>query len=120
MHVYSMHAYYRRLGGIRQTNRLVGGGRTPGWRPEAVCYNEAARRENGGTMRVLMTTDAVGGVWTYGLTLARALAARGVRVALAAVGPAPSAAQVAQAETAGLPLAVFPCRLEWQEGSGPD
>lgn len=71
-------------------------------------------------MRVLMTTDAVGGVWTYSLTLARGLAARGVRVALAAVGPAPSAAQVAQAEAAGLPLAVFPCRLEWQEGSGPD
>lgn len=71
-------------------------------------------------MRVLMTTDAVGGVWTYSLTLARALAARGVEVALAVVGPEPSPAQVAQAGAAGLPLAVYPCRLEWQEGSGPD
>lgn len=71
-------------------------------------------------MRVLMTTDAVGGVWTYSLTLARALRARGVAVALAAVGPEPSPAQVAQAGAAGLPLTVNPCRLEWQEGSGPD
>jgi glycosyltransferase involved in cell wall biosynthesis len=67
-----------------------------------------------------MTTDAVGGVWTYSLTLARALAARGVEVALAAIGPEPSAGQVAQARAAGLALTVYPCRLEWQEGSGPD
>ena len=47
-------------------------------------------------MHVLMTTDAVGGVWTYSLTLARALGARGVGVTLAVVGPEPSAAQVAE------------------------
>ncbi len=67
-----------------------------------------------------MTTDAVGGVWTYSLTLARALAARGVAVTLAVVGPEPSAAQVAEAQAAGLLLRVLPSRLEWQEDSGPD
>ncbi|HEX8375447.1 MAG TPA: hypothetical protein VF606_09745, partial [Geminicoccaceae bacterium] len=38
---------------------------------------------------VLMTTDAVGGVWTYSLDLAAALATRGVRTTLAVLGPAP-------------------------------
>jgi glycosyltransferase involved in cell wall biosynthesis len=42
---------------------------------------------------VLMTADTVGGVWQYALELAAALAERGVRVALAAMGPAVSASQ---------------------------
>lgn len=40
--------------------------------------------------RVLMTADAVGGVWHYACDLAGALAARGVAVTLAVLGPAPS------------------------------
>ncbi len=71
-------------------------------------------------MHVLMTTDAVGGVWTYSLTLARGWAARGVAVTLAGVGPEPSTAQVGEAHAAGLPLLVCTSRLEWQEDSGPD
>ncbi|MES2712372.1 MAG: glycosyltransferase family 4 protein [Pseudomonadota bacterium] len=63
-------------------------------------------------LRVLMTTDAVGGVWTYALHLARGLAARGVATHMAVTGPMPSAAQVAQARRipaltlhdAGVPL----------------
>lgn len=47
--------------------------------------------------RLLMTADAVGGVWTYALDLAEGLAARGVRVVLAVMGPAPSPAQRASA-----------------------
>ena len=35
--------------------------------------------------RVLMTTDAVGGVWQYTLDLGRALRARGVEVRVAVV-----------------------------------
>ena len=37
-------------------------------------------------LRILMTADAVGGVWTYALELTDALADRGVRVTLAAMG----------------------------------
>lgn len=43
--------------------------------------------------RVLMTADAVGGVWTYAVELAGALARHHVHVALAVLGPAPSEAQ---------------------------
>ena len=38
-------------------------------------------------MRLLMTCDAVGGVWTYAADLARGLAAQGVEVTLAVLGP---------------------------------
>ena len=41
-------------------------------------------------MRVLMTADTVGGVWTYALDLARALAPHGVSVALATMGRLPT------------------------------
>ena len=37
--------------------------------------------------RVLMTADAVGGVWTYARDLAEGLAARGVEVTVAVLGP---------------------------------
>lgn len=39
--------------------------------------------------RVLMTADAVGGVWTYALDLARGLSEAGIEVSLAVLGPAP-------------------------------
>ena len=38
-------------------------------------------------MRLLMTTDAVGGVWTYSCELTRGMLARGASVLLAVVGP---------------------------------
>jgi glycogen synthase len=65
---------------------------------------------------VLMTADAVGGVWTYALDLAQALGRRDVRVALAVMGPSPSDAQ--RTEVAGLPnvtLHEHPGRLEWMD-----
>ena len=40
-------------------------------------------------LRVLMTADAVGGVWTYALELTRALAAFQVRTTLVTMGPPP-------------------------------
>jgi glycogen synthase len=70
-----------------------------------------------GPKRLLMTTDAVGGVWTYALELIRALAAHGVEVALAILGPKPSPAQMIAAER--LPnCQVFHGgrALEWMEG----
>jgi glycosyltransferase involved in cell wall biosynthesis len=66
------------------------------------------------TRRVLMTTDTVGGVWTYALELCRALQLHRVEVALATMGGALDASQAAEA--AGLPgLQVYEnaCRLEW-------
>lgn len=71
--------------------------------------------------RVLMTTDAVGGVWEYSLELAAGLCRRGIRVLLAAMGPAPSVAQArAAADIAGLVLAHRPFRLEWMSGAEVD
>ena len=68
--------------------------------------------------RVLMTTDAVGGVWQYSLELASGLCRRGVRVLLAAMGPAPSSAQLeAACAIRGLALLHRPFRLEWMAGA---
>jgi glycosyltransferase involved in cell wall biosynthesis len=67
-------------------------------------------------MRVLMTTDAVGGVWTYALELARALAPHGIRVSLATMGPLPSAAQRQEAaDVPGLELWESDFQLEWMD-----
>jgi glycosyltransferase involved in cell wall biosynthesis len=51
--------------------------------------------------RVLMTVDAVGGVWRYAMDLGLELAQRGVETTFACFGPPASAAQVAEAEKAG-------------------
>ena len=70
---------------------------------------------------VLMTADAVGGVWTYAMELVRALGADGLRVTLAVLGPSPSAAQ--RAEVASLPhvsLRECPGRLEWMDDPWSD
>ena len=50
--------------------------------------------------RVLITTDAVGGVWRYSVSLASGFAELGAGCVLAVLGPAPSAAQ--RSEVAGL------------------
>jgi glycogen(starch) synthase len=46
-----------------------------------------SRRTEG--LRVLLTADAVGGVWTYAQDLAAGLAAQGAQVVIAVLGPAP-------------------------------
>jgi glycosyltransferase involved in cell wall biosynthesis len=48
--------------------------------------------------RVLMTTDAVGGVWTHALELTRGLSGLGAEVMLVVIGPAPSRAQRLEAK----------------------
>jgi glycogen(starch) synthase len=66
------------------------------------------------TRHVLMTADAVGGVWTYALDLAEGFAEHGVRVTLAVLGPAPDPAQRAQAEAIpGLVLVDTNLDLDW-------
>lgn len=63
-----------------------------------------------GLSRVLLTGDAVGGVWRYSLELARGFARAGVHPVLAVLGPAPTPAQ--QAEAAEIPdLWVMPTGL---------
>ncbi len=51
--------------------------------------------------RVLLTTDAVGGVWRYVLELADGLAERGIEPVIAVVGPNPQPKQRAQASRIG-------------------
>lgn len=50
---------------------------------------------------LLMTSDAIGGVWTYTLDLAAALAGHGVRTTIATLGPSPSDDQ--RRSAAGIP-----------------
>lgn len=65
---------------------------------------------------VLMTVDAVGGVWTYALDLARALGERGVRVSMALLGPPPSDAQREDmAAIEAVDMYERPYALEWMD-----
>lgn len=71
-------------------------------------------------LRVLMTADAVGGVWDYSLDLASALSARGVLVDLAVLGPPPDAPRRRAAQEAGVTLHLLDCRLEWMQDADAD
>lgn len=65
-------------------------------------------------LRVLLTTDAVGGVWTYSLDLARELARNGVEPVLAVLGPPPGeAAHDAALAINGLELVMTGLPLDW-------
>jgi glycogen synthase len=71
--------------------------------------------------RVLITTDTLGGVWHYAVELARALVARGVRVALASMGAPVTASQ--RAQLTGLPtltLRESSFKLEWMQHAWDD
>ncbi len=63
--------------------------------------------------RLLLTGDAVGGVWRYSLDLAGGLVARGCSVTLAVLGPHPSAAQLAEAAAHGIELFATSLPLDW-------
>jgi glycosyltransferase involved in cell wall biosynthesis len=67
-------------------------------------------------MRVLMTADCVGGVWTYAATLCRALAAHDVDVMLAVTGAALSASQREEAQAMpNVDLQHRPYKCEWMD-----
>jgi len=67
-------------------------------------------------MKILMTADAVGGVWTYALELARALRAFDTEVCIATMGPRPDLDQVAAAAALdNVTLFSGDYRLEWME-----
>jgi len=61
--------------------------------------------------RLLLVTDAVGGVWVYSLELARALRPFGIETILAVMGPSPSQAQ--HAEAGDIQLIDTGLPLEW-------
>jgi glycogen synthase len=67
-------------------------------------------------MTVLITSDTIGGVWTYSMTLARVLENRGVRFHLATMGEPLTPSQRREVEQLGhvtLHESCFP--LEWME-----
>jgi glycosyltransferase involved in cell wall biosynthesis len=71
--------------------------------------------------RILMTADAVGGVWTYATTLSRALCERGYEVTLVTLGPTPCSEQLTSiADVPGLHVQVTDLRLEWMDPEGQD
>ncbi|MXQ11444.1 glycosyltransferase family 4 protein [Microvirga makkahensis] len=64
-------------------------------------------------LRVLMTADAVGGVWQYALDAAQGMRAHGVETTLAVLGPAPSDDQTGQAEALGIEVIMTDLPLDW-------
>ncbi len=85
--------------------------------------NEAGESPASGSLggkagvHVLMTADAVGGVWQYALDLAEGLRRNGVKTTLAVLGPAPSADQQATAEAAGATIVLTGLPLDWTADS---
>lgn len=66
--------------------------------------------------RILMTADAVGGVWTYALELARALEPFDVEIILATMGAPPGEEQLKEArEIPNLSVFKSEYKLEWME-----
>lgn len=69
-------------------------------------------------MRILLSTDTVGGVWDYSVTLARGLHDAGCEVLLAVVGE-PRDERLA-ALPAGVQVTSRACRLEWMPDAAKD
>jgi glycogen(starch) synthase len=70
-------------------------------------------------MRVLVTTDTVGGVWTYTRELIGGLLRRGVEVTLVSFGGLPSAAQTSWLDSR-VDFRPTSYRLEWMQDSERD
>src|SRR3954454_14330331 len=74
----------------------------------------AARAGRDGMLkRIIVTTDAVGGVWRYSLELARGLIEHCIEVVLAVLGPAPDPMQRDEAAALGARLLVTDLPLDW-------
>jgi glycosyltransferase involved in cell wall biosynthesis len=72
-------------------------------------------------MRLMMTTDAVGGAWIFSVTLARSLEAAGFEVHLVTIGPRPSDSQRDMLRGhRGVSLAETDLLLEWLDPTGLD
>jgi glycosyltransferase involved in cell wall biosynthesis len=72
-------------------------------------------------LHVLMTTDAVGGVWVFATSLAEQLCRRGHRVTLVTLGPPPSRDRVAALRHyPNLLVEPTDLALEWMDPEGTD
>jgi glycosyltransferase involved in cell wall biosynthesis len=71
-------------------------------------------------VRILMTSDTVGGVWTYATSLASALAAMDAEVYLVTMGPAAHGAKRGMLRDERVRLIESPLALEWQDPAGGD
>lgn len=69
-------------------------------------------------LRLLLVTDAVGGVWIYSLELARALSPLGIETLLAVTGPSPADGQMEAA--AGLRVIDTGLPLEWLDSDADE
>ncbi len=71
---------------------------------------------------IMMTTDAVGGVWVYALALCRGLAEAGHRITMVTLGPPPRGPRrdEANALPASVELIVTSLDLEWLDPEGRD
>jgi glycogen synthase len=73
------------------------------------------------SLKVLMTADAVGGIWSYALELARALAPSGAEIVLATMGPLPNDVQREEAARCrNLRIETSDYHLEWMENPWND
>lgn len=63
-------------------------------------------------LRLLMTVDAIGGVWRYAMDLAAELKVLGVETVFVCLGPAPSAQKAREANSIGR-LLVLDAPLDW-------
>lgn len=71
--------------------------------------------------RILMTTDAVGGVWVYAAEVARALCASGCELMLVILGPPPRPQQISTLRgIPGLDFRIVGLALEWMDPDGRD
>lgn len=72
-------------------------------------------------MKILMTADTVGGIWTYSLELIQALAEHGVEVELATMGALPTPEQRTQLDDIkNVRLHSSEFKLEWMEDPWED
>lgn len=72
--------------------------------------------ESSNLNRILMTADAVGGVWNYAMELIKGLSDRGIEIALATMGPLPDAEKrKSLAGIKNLELFESSFKLEWME-----
>src|SRR5690554_7057264 len=74
-------------------------------------------------MKILMTTDAVGGVWHYAIELAQCLLNDRIEVVLVCTGPSPGRSQLNQVkklQKIGLTFYDKPYRLEWMDDPWED
>lgn len=80
-----------------------------------------ANARSGAALKVLMTADTLGGVWSYALELCAALGEHGVRVALATMGaPLDRSQRVAIASLRNVELYQSAFRLEWMDDPWAD